>query len=376
MGLQSEQEEDDNPGIPGFGDQDSSFSDHDLDSWVSLLFSQSWRVRFLALDAIRMAMQADQVQDQAVHKDQDAFEHEVRVPLSGRLLLKGAFHAVVHLLISLTKGEPDLDLDAIPSRRSICLLTLGLLWDEGLMERWPPSKVNYDTMTVRTEGAVEDAVKGGIVGGTAPSSPLPHSLGGVETPHDMIQDAWCLASYQTQVLEGSSSDSELQILEKEGMPVDGARLAFLACISSCAPEVSASEGGPTTTAFLEAVLSHGEINACNSDLVSLRAFIASLPWTRSKHKKLAVDLSSRGNKTETFTNRLRMTVMALIISARSSLDAGGTGSSAAPFYLPVEVIERISMELSWFCIHSPYISGGMMLVEHQDGDSEIENLIS
>ena len=94
-------------------------------------------------------------------------------------------------------------------------------------------------------------------------------------------------------------------------------------------------------------------------------------WTRSKHKKIAVE-PSRGIKTETFTNRLRVTVMALIISARSSLEDDGTDNSGASAYLPVEVIEKISMELSWFCIHLSRIGGGMMLVEHQDGDSQIE----
>ena len=201
----SEDEEEDKLGILGFVDRDSLFSDLDLDSWISLLFSQSWRVRCLAMDGIRMALKADQDPDPDPDQDQDQdqdhadFEHEVRIPLCRRLFLKGAFHAVAHLFISLMENETDLDEDpGAPARKSVCLLTLGLLWDEGFVRNWPPSEPrNYNAAKV-------DLAEGGsqIFSEIAPSSPLPHVVGSVETPHGMIQDAWCLASSQAQFLEG------------------------------------------------------------------------------------------------------------------------------------------------------------------------------
>ena len=82
-----------------------------------------------------------------------------------------------------------------------------------------------------------------------------------------------------------------------------------------------------------------------------------LVWSREKHASGA----------KPFTRELQRAVVAMAVSWSYS-------EIACPSGVPGEVLEEVAREVSWSFLELPGLGEGQMLVEHPDGESEIEYL--
>ena len=84
-----------------------------------------------------------------------------------------------------------------------------------------------------------------------------------------------------------------------------------------------------------------------------------LVWSREKHASGA----------KPFTRELQRAVVAMAVSWSYS-------EIACPSGVPGEVLEEVARGVSWSFLELPGLGEGQMLVEHPDGESEIEYLAS
>ena len=122
------------------------------------------------------------------------------------------------------------------------------------------------------------------------------------------------------------------------------------------PPLPATTNGDNQAAPLKEATMEEEVLEDASKFVDQSSFLLDeLVWSREKHASGA----------KPFTRELQRAVVAMAVSWSYS-------EIACPSGVPGEVLEEVAREVSWSFLELPGLGEGQMLVEHPDGESEIE----